>query len=108
MPICPNCLYEYLPEVKVCPDCGAELVDELEQTDWVVVYTSDKEYEIQMLKDSLESADITVNVLSQKDSSFPVTGDLAIIRLLVKKEDEQAALSYINSLENNQSDAEEE
>lgn len=108
MPICPNCLYEYLPGVKICPDCGAELVDQLEQTDWVVVYTSDKEYEIQMLKDSLESADIRVNVLSQKDSNFPVTGDLAIIRLLVKKEDEQAALSYINSLDNFQPDTEEE
>lgn len=26
---CPNCRYEYLPDVKVCPDCGAELVVEL-------------------------------------------------------------------------------
>jgi rubredoxin len=29
MPYCPNHRYEYLPEIKVCPECGAELVDEL-------------------------------------------------------------------------------
>lgn len=108
MPVCPNCLYEYLPGIKTCPDCGATLVDQLTETDWVVVYTSDKEYEIQMLKDSLESADITVNVLSQKDSSFPATGDLAIIKLLVKKEDKEEALNFINELKNSQSETEEE
>lgn len=42
MPFCPNCRYEYLPEVKVCPECGSELVDELPpaeevpaDTEWV-------------------------------------------------------------------------
>ena len=29
MPFCPNCRYEYLPEVEQCLDCGAELVHEL-------------------------------------------------------------------------------
>jgi hypothetical protein len=29
MPFCPNCRYEYLPEVTKCPDCGADLVGEL-------------------------------------------------------------------------------
>ena len=29
MPFCPNCRYEYLPEVEKCPDCGSSLVDEL-------------------------------------------------------------------------------
>lgn len=27
--LCPNCRYEYLPGVKICPDCGAELVAQL-------------------------------------------------------------------------------
>jgi hypothetical protein len=26
MPFCPNCRYEYKPEVWECPDCGARLV----------------------------------------------------------------------------------
>jgi hypothetical protein len=29
MPFCPNCRYEYLPEVTKCPDCDAYLVPEL-------------------------------------------------------------------------------
>jgi hypothetical protein len=29
MPYCPIHRYEYMPGIKVCPECGAELVDEL-------------------------------------------------------------------------------
>ncbi len=29
MPVCPNCKYEYVKGIDKCPDCGAELVDEL-------------------------------------------------------------------------------
>jgi len=29
MPFCPNCKFEYKPEVKFCPDCGEALVPEL-------------------------------------------------------------------------------
>jgi hypothetical protein len=31
MPFCPNCRYEYKPEISKCPDCGARLVDELKE-----------------------------------------------------------------------------
>ena len=100
MPFCPNCTYEYKEGIKVCPDCGTSLVEELIDHAWVVVYTSDQLYDVQMMKDSLESAEIDATILSQKDSSFPVTGDLAVIKLLVKSEDEISALNFINELEN--------
>ena len=57
-----------------------------------------------MLKDTLESAGIDANILSQKDSSFPGTGDLAVIKLLVKSEDVSSAVDYIKQLNNSKPD----
>jgi len=107
MPYCPNCTYEYVSGIKECPDCGTTLVEELVDYDWVVVYTSDQLYDVQMMKDALESAEIKAAILSQKDSNFPVTGDLAVIKLLVKSEDESTALNFINELENTKPEEEE-
>jgi hypothetical protein len=107
MPFCPNCTYEYVEGIKECPDCGTPLVKELIDHNWVVVYTSDQLYDVQMMKDELESADIESNILSQKDSSFPVTGDLAVIKLLVKTEDASSALSFINEIKNTKPEEEE-
>lgn len=28
---CPNCKYEYNPGIKECPDCGADLVNKLDE-----------------------------------------------------------------------------
>jgi hypothetical protein len=118
MPFCPNCDYEYVEGITKCPDCGTSLVDEEHyqkpeewtEENWEVVYTSYKDYEVEMLKDNLDGAGITSEILSQKDRNFPAPGDFSIVKLLVRKEDAAAAIAFINKIareskeENNEKD----
>jgi hypothetical protein len=105
MPICPNCDYEYVSGITYCPDCQKPLVDEKlflkpedwNEDNWEVVYTSNQEYEIEMLRDNLEGAGIKATMLSQKDRNFPSPGDFSVVKLLVKKEDLQDALNFVQS-----------
>lgn len=108
MPVCPECNYEYVEGIVICPDCNAKLVDaielekynELSEEDWALVYTSFYEFDVDMLKDNLESAGIVASKLSQKDHSFPAPGDLSVVKLFVKKADVQTALNFIQQLKN--------
>lgn len=106
MAVCPNCKYEYVPGITICPDCNTPLVDsielenynELSEQDWVLVYTGFSEIKVEMIKENLEGAGIAASVLSQKDSSFPAPGDLSVVKLFVKKADIQEALEFIQEV----------
>jgi len=111
MPVCPNCTYEYVEGIAICPDCNTPLVEEnelqkfeeLSEADWVLVYTSGDELEMDMLKGLLESAGLNVNVLSQKDHNLPMPGDLSVVKLLVRKNDVRSALPYIQNVKSRES-----
>lgn len=106
MPVCPNCDYEYVEGVTFCPDCGIPLVDDdlitkpedWTEENWEVVYTSGLDYEVEMIKDNLESAGIISAILSQKDRNFPAPGDFSVVKLLVHKEDVADALNFIQKI----------
>jgi len=106
MSVCPNCNYEYVLGITICPDCNTPLVNsaelskysELSKDDWVLVYTAFSEIEADMLKENLEGAGISASVLSQKSSNFPAPGDLSTVKLFVKKADVPEALEFIQEV----------
>ncbi len=116
MPVCPNCEYEYVEGMTICPDCGIRLVDDelfvqpedWNEDNWQVVYTSGQEYDVEMLRDNLESAGIKTSILSQKDRNFPAPGDFSLVKLFVRKEDVQSALNFIEELKTEQGSEEDE
>ena len=113
--ICPNCEYEYVEGITTCPDCGVELVTKkdfegnlVHNSDWVVVYTTNENYQAEMYKANLEGAGIDVSILGQKDRNYPTVGDLAVIKILVKKKDAENALEIVNDINSRKDEPEEE
>lgn len=111
MPICPNCEAEYNEGITVCPDCDVQLVDKQEfeshmvdAGDWETAYTCSELYEAEMLKANLEGAGIETMIVSKKDRNFPAVGDLSFIRLMVRKEDLEAALQIIQDINSNKNE----
>ena len=66
MSFCPNCRFEYKPEIEACPDCGAFLVPELpelekeevENIKYVPLRKVPTRLYAQMLQETLESQNI--------------------------------------------------
>lgn len=72
--------------------------------DWVVVYKTDQEYKAMALKSNLESAGMDVSLLSQSDHNFPAMGNLSVVKVLVRKKDEETAREFINEINKDNED----
>ena len=53
-----------------------------------------------MIKANLEGAEIKSIILSQKDKNFPSSGDLSVIKVMVKKADVEDAQKIISDIIN--------
>lgn len=107
MKICPNCKTEYEDSAISCSDCGALLIEkpvyeEMEEKykDWEEVYSTPQLYEAEMVRTNLETAGIESVILEQKDTSFPLGGELGEIKVLVPKYRVEEALLIIEKIEN--------
>ena len=103
--ICPNCEAEYVEGVTNCVDCEIELIRKedfelnlVHHEDWETIFSTDFIYKAEMIKANLSGANIEAIILSQKDKNFPATGDLSVIKILVKKEDKEDSLKIISEL----------
>ncbi|MBL1215245.1 MAG: hypothetical protein HND52_17900 [Ignavibacteriae bacterium] len=112
--ICPNCEAEYVKGITKCADCGETLIPReefeghlLKPSDWITVYTTGKIYEAEMLKSNLEGGGIETLIVKQKDSSFPAVGDLAVVKVNVKKTDAENAVTVIKDILDSEEESEE-
>jgi hypothetical protein len=62
---------------------------------WLNIFTTAEDYQAEIARDLLESANIEAVVLNQKDSSYQVFGNLEVY---VKEENEQAAIEILKDL----------
>lgn len=70
-----------------------------ENSDWELVYTTNREIVAEMYKANLEGACIPVSILSQVDSTRMLTvGNLAIVKIYVPKQFLKTAKDIINAI----------
>ena len=79
MAFCPDCEAEYREGIKVCPDCGVELVAELTSENLLHDKNEGEPVPLQSFKTSAE-AELVSNLLSENDiRCFVQGGDFAVI-----------------------------
>jgi hypothetical protein len=71
--------------------------DQQRYQDWVSVYDAGTDYEGDLVRDRLDDNGIAAVVLTQRDHSFNLNvGDLAAVHVMVRPEDQAAAMAVLN------------
>jgi predicted Zn-ribbon and HTH transcriptional regulator len=112
MPFCPKCRDEFQDWVKVCPDCGVELIDKLSPLTpkaiippdpIVTIATFSYPTEAHLYKTKLESEGIDAFVADEHMVQANWLYSLAIggVRLQVKESEAEEALSILRGISTN-------
>lgn len=70
MPFCPNCKSEYVKDKEYCSDCGAKLVDQLEEEPETEL-NSDEEYDEEVFLTTVAN-DIQASIIISKLSTYDI------------------------------------
>ena len=110
MPFCPNCTYEYVDDVKECPDCHVSLVaalpkkkeEVLSDEEYVGLYALPGQVYAEMVKEALEKEGIPSMIKTDVISSgllvkgTDVAGNLC--QLYVLKKDKKRAETILHTM----------
>jgi hypothetical protein len=107
MPYCPDCRFEYKKDVKKCPDCGATLVDRLEEEEptqameYVPLRTLPSRLYAEMVQEALKKEGILSLVKSDDIAiTFPSHGTTSAVPVTVwvPKEDVKRSEEIANQM----------
>jgi hypothetical protein len=86
MPFCPDCRFEYEPDISKCPDCGSKLVEKLpeepaqtttkesgEEINFVPLKNLPSRLYAEMLKEALKSEGIVSMIKGDEGIAFRTT-----------------------------------
>jgi hypothetical protein len=86
MPFCPDCRFEYKPDISQCPDCGSRLVDKLpedsskdlqeesvQNPDFIPLKNLHTRLYAQMLQEALKSEGIISMIKGDEGIAFRTT-----------------------------------
>ncbi len=106
MPFCPNCRAEYQEGLKKCPDCEADLVDELQEQspqsiNYVLLRTLPSRLYAEMLQEALKKEGIPSIIKSDDIAiTFPSYGTTSAVpvSIWVPKEDVKRSEQIANQM----------
>jgi len=110
---CPNCQSEYVAGVKMCPECGAQLVDDLpdeteteetdtaQETGFIEVYTisnyTNSQSQIALIKSAFEDSGITYII--QGENFTQMMPMIIPIRVMVREDQADQAREILGELD---------
>lgn len=94
-PICGDCAIERNGKLFCDNDEHIKMAE-----DWAIVFTTNTEYEAEMIKANLEGGGIPCMIFSQRDHAYFIAiGDMAVVNVMVPKKRFDEAEEYLKKMD---------